>query len=332
MKQLLREYGPISALLLVSVFGYLLYENNREDVLSYSLDAIGTRLVGMVDDESSRDAVAAAFGRFKDRVLGGEVAPEQVETLAANVINLRQQATSLTPEQAELVLQSAFYAAAESTDVAAPLPEAVPAEELRVRPMLPRAPSALAPEDREALSQRLDALLAFEETVASVMETVEVEHATLAEHIYVQADEGLQITLDNKLEEVLPAVAFARLETEFKTLEENSMVVWQADLARTLHRERERAAHMAEHLAAYAEHDHSIAVVQALAELQHLGYRPGQAGPDSIIIEIQALDQSIRVDVEAAVEEALEQAADQIEAALEAAAEAAERQAAGSQR
>jgi hypothetical protein len=61
MTSSLREYGLIALLIAVSVGGYLLFERNKEDLLSFSLDAIGTKLVNLVDDETAKIRIAEAF-------------------------------------------------------------------------------------------------------------------------------------------------------------------------------------------------------------------------------------------------------------------------------
>ncbi len=75
MTSSLREYGLIALLIAVSVGGYLLFERNKEDLLSFSLDAIGTKLVNLVDDETAKIRIAEAFKRFQQQVRDNELRP-----------------------------------------------------------------------------------------------------------------------------------------------------------------------------------------------------------------------------------------------------------------
>ena len=54
MKNLLREYGLIIILIVVSMVGYLVVRSNEEEILARSLDGISERLVVVVDDAASR--------------------------------------------------------------------------------------------------------------------------------------------------------------------------------------------------------------------------------------------------------------------------------------
>ena len=126
MKKLLREYGLILILILVGIVGYLALRGNEQDILAHSLDGIRNRLVAMVDDVANREAIAAHFDRFKDKVLAKEVSTEDVEHVAANVLNLSNSGSSITPEQAELMLDMAS-SAPEATLLPMPVALAPPA-------------------------------------------------------------------------------------------------------------------------------------------------------------------------------------------------------------
>ncbi|MCH8961036.1 MAG: hypothetical protein IH820_06845, partial [Bacteroidetes bacterium] len=83
MNKLFREYGLIIILILVGIVGYLALRGEEQNILAHSLDGIRNRLVAMVDDVASREAIAVRFDRFKDKVLGQEVSPGEVENMAA---------------------------------------------------------------------------------------------------------------------------------------------------------------------------------------------------------------------------------------------------------
>ena len=116
MKRFLREYGVVVVVIIAGMVGYTIFYENKEEILTGSLDVIRERLVAMIDDVSSRDVVARHFDRFQEKVLAQEVPPAEVANIAANVLNLSNSGSTITPEQAALMLEFADETAARAFD------------------------------------------------------------------------------------------------------------------------------------------------------------------------------------------------------------------------
>ena len=104
MSELLREYGVIAVLMVVALSGYFLIGDRRGELMDYTLDMVGSRLIELADGEEEKDRIANQFARFSERVQRDEVSPQMVEIVAANVLNLRARGAVITPEEAELML------------------------------------------------------------------------------------------------------------------------------------------------------------------------------------------------------------------------------------
>lgn len=323
MRTLWREYGLIIILILVAMVGYLVVRGNEEDILAGSLDGLRDRLVAMIDDVASRQAIAAHFDRFKERVLAREVSLEEVEHVAANVMNLSNSGSTITPQQAALMLDMASSEprtllpmpetpeteAVESTPPVAPVPP-TPATP-RVAPAPPAPPT---PRDLDALGQRLRTMLAFNGEAQKVMDERPGRHEELARHIRYRFEQGLHVDLDDAMTGEMKQ----RIGREVQKLERRRMaVVWRQNMAEELHAERERARRELRSVATLKKRpSRDVRVVvsnleslESLKHLEALGYRPML--PDSI-------HHAIRVNLE----KALEAAHEDIEAAMEAHEEA----------
>jgi hypothetical protein len=222
MKKIWREYGLIAVLLAIALGGYFYLGEHKQDILSYSLDAIGNRLVDLVDDADSKDRIEAAFDSFKSRVLAHEVPIDRVESIAANVLNLTTSGASLSGEEAQLVLEL-------STE---PLTEALPAPELEeVVDDSPETPlpsvSVTAESDRTLadVGVKISALIAFAEKVDAMAPGAD---PVMKRHIRFTSDDGLRVEVDSVSGALWSTGSMRSLAQE---IEKEQMVTWAENVA-----------------------------------------------------------------------------------------------------
>lgn len=213
-RKTVRDYGFLVLCTLGLMIGFMIYRHYKQDVLAYSLDLIGDRLVGMVADEANRASVQALYDSFKERVLARGVSPERVEQVAANVLNLEHTGATLTPWQARVML-AAFH----------------PDSAVAVSPERPVDPAQL-----EALGQRLKSVCDFDERIHRMAAV----RRALGEKVHYDCKEGLRLSVDRKVREMLPEQDFERFIQELKPLERDKMVVWRDNLAAELRETRRR--------------------------------------------------------------------------------------------
>ncbi len=90
--------------MVVALSGYFLIGDRRGDIMDYTLDMLGTRLIELAASDGEKDEIARQFAEFSGRIERDEVSPEVVETVAANVLNLKARGAVVTPEDVELML------------------------------------------------------------------------------------------------------------------------------------------------------------------------------------------------------------------------------------
>ena len=273
--------------------GYAIMRETNSDLIHGSLDKIGARLVAMIDDVAGQETVAEQFKAFQEKVRAQEVPPEEVENIAANVLNLSNSGSTLTPEQAALMLEMAA-SAPEATLLptpAAPGDTTAPAPPLAAAsPRPPTAPAPPAPVDRDALAERLEAMIAFDVEVRQAM----AERRDVARHIRYRVDEGLHIDIDAEMAEEMAQ----RLAGHLERLEKRKMVVWKRNMAEEIRAERERARYELRSVEALKRRPPPREVrmamknLESLKHLETLGYRP-------------LLSDSIKREIKVHLEEAL---------------------------
>ncbi len=313
MRELLREYGLVIALIVVGMAGYLFFYEHKDDVLATTLDALGEQLIALVDEEAHKEALAARFDAFKQRVLAREVDPGQVESMAANVLNLRNSGEQLTPEEADKVLEWSLAEAPPLPDPpeaeawpAPPAPREAPQPPVRSEGTATAVP-APAPEAFEALGERLAAVLAFNKEVHKVTRKEAARQKKMAENLQYGCDESgeLKLTVDATLMAELHG-EMAQLDQEMKRLEKHKLIVKKKHLAREMQAEKVRIERELEavsrlHAAQGEAMQEALKSVSTLKHLEALGYRPGfdiEEITDLIddVVE-EAMEQDVDLDV-----------------------------------
>lgn len=329
MKNWLREYGLISLVIIVAMVGYVIYRQDRQDILATSLDVLRDRLVMIIDDAASRQVVAAHFDQFKQRVLSQEVTPEEVENVAANVLNFSNSGMTITPEQATMMLDLASDVpevtllpvsgeeASDDTLEASPPPAVAPTPTVRPAPSPRPAAAPVKPNDLNALGERLETVLAFDAQAQKAMDGRRGQ-PEMGQHIRYRLERGLHVVLD---EEMTPEMK-RRLAREAQKLTERRMaVVWKRNMAEEMRAERERARRELQSVTALQKRPprevrvavHNLKALETLKHLEMMGYQ-------------SMLADSVRREIKVHLEVALEALEKDLERAMEADGAAVEAQ------
>ncbi|MEL6823468.1 MAG: hypothetical protein AAFP70_17045, partial [Calditrichota bacterium] len=104
MNDTLRNAGII---LMIFVSAFVLYtvvnEVKQVDVEEH-MQQLGQLLFDRVPEGEERDALAAEYNDYVEKIRNREVAPESVERVAAGILNLSGSKKTLSPSEAEAVL------------------------------------------------------------------------------------------------------------------------------------------------------------------------------------------------------------------------------------
>lgn len=282
MKSSIREYGVILALIVVSVTGYLFFTQNKEDILAYSLEMLGTKLVALIDDETAKQRVAEAFSRFQEQVLNQEVSAEQVEMVAANVLNLTNSGTRLSPEEAELVLAMK----PESFTMKLPSPDPnfsgslEPQIEIKSPPQPPSAASRTV--QLAQLGENLEVMFEFSSAV-------EDQSKGATRFIRFDSDaNGIHVVVDPELEKHFQS---GRLKPVTEELDRKKLVRWQKELEKDVSRRAKLFESEAKKLATVQEgavqSTERADRIRTLAQIRHLQSLGITTGMDSAAISLE---------------------------------------------
>ncbi len=287
MKDILKEYGVIVLLIVVAISGYLLFTQNKQDIMAYTMDALGSRLAALATNDDSRERIVEAFDRFSDRVAKQELSPEQIELVAANVLNLSAKGESITPEEAEFMLYMDASDALPSplfTEADKGILYAEPAPITPIAPQTPISP-ILVTADFEALGSRLEAMVKF-------AETVEVAPAEAGRHFRFASDaNGIHVVIDPKLGDLVESPSYRPMARD---LDERKMVRWNDHLADEMDREIRRFDRRRERLArAQISAAGNAAQVERLGELVRI-QRLGAIGV-TVSMDSTAMNQEIEL-------------------------------------
>ena len=299
----MRKYVRYSLLIIVVLAAlmsadYFIVKQNP-DVLEYSMQTLGEKLVAMVPE--GKEAVKNLFDQFASQVHAKEVSPEQVELVAANILNLTNQNASLTAEEAESVLSFTLYSPDSDEWVTADSIGADSRIKLpRVRPRFrpPRKP--IEAPHLKALGERLK--MAFEYN-DKVLEAIK-DKQEIRRHFHFQIEDGLKLALDPDLKKAFGDGKFKEFELEFKVLKNQEMLVWQENLAVEMQERMERRHKELEEIVELRElkgmerleklHElQALKSLESLKNLEKLGFIPN-FDSDSLHVIIQTrIKQSI---------------------------------------
>lgn len=241
-----KEYGVIAVLIAVSLGGYFLIGDRREELMDQALDMLGSRLVELSAREDDRDDIARQFALFQEKVEREEISPEMVEAVAANVLNLRVRGAVITPEEAGLMLFS------EPQDQ---LPSPV---DPVTKPVYAVTKAPAKPASVKDLDERLKVM--FE-----LADAVQVEGDSASYHFHFAQDEhGIHVVLDPTVATKLESSA---AQSFYKDLERKEWIKWQNNLARDQARAESR---MKEQAARLARAEAAISVSTAAPEIASL--------------------------------------------------------------
>lgn len=274
-----RKIGFFLAVLLISAGIYLVMyaeKDVQQNMLKLSLNLMGDKLLAMVPEGADKNKLTELYEDFKQRVINGSVAPEQIENVAANILNVSNTETTITSQQAGGILRLAMVA---------PVPEVSAIGHVEPPP-IPEHP------EWENLGQRVKIMFEFNEQMHDAIKEQPEKRREFLKQIHYQVKDGLNLVVDTNLKQQMDEKEFIILAKEFKYLEQQELLAWQENLEVELEKEMKG---MLEELGALQESleehksKHIIVVLEdleALKSLEYLEYLP-TINADSIRIVVE---------------------------------------------
>lgn len=295
MGTFVKEYGLIAVLIAVALSGYFLVGDRRGDIMDYTLDMIGTRLVDLAQGEDEKQEIARQFAAFSERVERDEVAPEVIESVAANVLNLRARGAMITPEEAELMLYP------ESPAVLPSPADSVSGVQPAFAYTVASKPGTPVRVHMEELGERITYMFEMADAIGSQADSNRT-------HIHFARDEhGVHVILDPSIEPLFESTVAGNL---YADMSEKEWVRWEANFAEQQERNAKRLEAQAEKLAALenAQKDAWEASqarrIDALKRVQKLAMMGATTDLDTLVLnqEVESLLQGLSFEIESMVD------------------------------
>lgn len=290
-----RKIGFVLAAIVISVAIYLTFyaeEEVKQSVLEYSLDLMGEKLLALVPAGTEKNKLTELYQDFKERATKGNVAPQQIESMAANILNTSNAETELTPQQAEGILRSAMLAPTPMSEL--PYIELGSGE-------TPQLASVSKPEILQFVGKRVRTMFELNEKVYVAIKTNALKHHEKARQIHYRVKDGLNIVMDLNLRSHLDEEEFENLTELLKALEQERVLKWEKDLSVELEKEmaetKKELAALQEPLDELQEQKsfEILKELESLKSLEHLRHIP-LIHPDSIrkVVEMSLREAGIR--------------------------------------
>lgn len=297
MSRMMRDAGFVLLLLaLAASLSWFFSKVRKEGVESY-LALLGNQLFATVPEGADKDELKKKYDQFLVEVADRKIPPEQVEKVAASILNASNASEALTAQQVEAVLALAALPEGgleKELSIVQVLPPEAPKVPARAgQDSLPRPPETRVgvfentPEAWAALNERLKNLYEFNHKLHGALVAPEMPRM----HMEYRFEPGMKMRLivDDSLKHEIMRRNDAALTREWQRLEQKKLVVAQQNFATHLRSEQARLQQELQRLRALQRQTQPVPeknsqAWQALEALKDLPAIVTVVAADSVII------------------------------------------------
>ncbi|NNF36406.1 MAG: hypothetical protein HKN68_20055 [Saprospiraceae bacterium] len=193
-------------------------EEVKNDAIEYSLNKLGDTFFSLIAESPEKDEMRKKYNGFVQRSINGEVDQEQIEYVAANMLNASNSQDRINPQLASNIV--------ETTDPAPSIDkkDTEPSDNREKR---------LDENKMKLLGDRLSKILDFNDKLKE-----SYAERDFSEKVFYKFDEGIKINLDEDLKNILEdAEQSVQVFVEFQ---ENQDFTWVNDLSENLKLEQSK--------------------------------------------------------------------------------------------
>jgi len=286
MRKKFRDYGLIASLVfIIAIGGYWILQQVKQESLGHYVGLLGEKLLAMVPESSEKRTIEKMFSNFQTQVEEKQLAPEQVEEVAAGIINISNISDTVSVAEAEAILGGAVVSPKEKRERIELRVETEPKGEVNI---------AQEREKWDKLQKRLKDVYVFNERLKKRTEDREAEQRYMY-HI----DKNLKIIADSKIRPALEAEnrSNRQIEREMRELERQNIIIWREDLQSQL----KEQVKMVEEKLKQLQESKELRNLAKIKVLQNLNLDAKLKGLDTLIInEIYNLD-SLQIKLDTSV-------------------------------
>jgi hypothetical protein len=208
-RDLLRGVVTILLLFFASMIVFKVFYEVKQDGIDYYVELLGDKLLSMVPEGSGKEKLDALYGEFLSKVKNREVTPQQVERVAANILNASKVHDTLSAERAEEVLQLAFY----------------PVQERKMA----QGSDSLSNAKWLAAGERLKTVILFDDEIRRKVDLMKSYENQVKNQFQYRVTDGLVIEADPGIKFELIRLDAEKIAQELEKLEKQRIVEWKED-------------------------------------------------------------------------------------------------------
>ena len=231
----------VSFVITVGIFWlFFLDKESKNNILEYSLNLLGKRLIAMVPDNSDKSSVKNLYDNFVKQAAAKKITPKQVEYVAANILNLSNLDTTLTPEQAEAVLEFSLEAPLELEKISEKSEALKTTSEKGHITMIVTPPSSkeIPQKKWNELGVRIQELNEMNDELNRAMRDQSGGKGEECLHLNYRIDNGLRITLDHRMKEKLQDKKYRQLSRDIHRMEDKHLLEWRKNFEKEMKKMR----------------------------------------------------------------------------------------------
>lgn len=219
MTVILKKIGLFLAAASLTVIIFVLFFLDRRAQVSAfesTLNLLGKKLVTMIPNEEDRTPVKEEFEKFVKNTREKKITPEQVEYITANILNLSNRDTVITPEQAQAVLHFSLAAPAIWGEKTGKLEQVAGSEKVLDR--------------WREVSERVVRLNQANNELQKTIKRSKVPDAVQENIARIQIaviNDGLVFSVNPELKTKNLSAETGKVEKELERLEKEKLLVWQ---------------------------------------------------------------------------------------------------------
>jgi len=224
-----RDIGFILSLcLIIFIAIYFAVSRFSETGIADYLEVIGNNLVDMIPEDKDKEKVAELYDEFVDQVENKKVSPNEVEEVAANLINLSMSDTVISTAKAEAAIKILTITPEEAGYIQL---------EKESLDSLPPASGQLGLREQRwiAIEDRLKAIVELDIEMKNKSKFLEQTNETLSKQLKFRVTKDLDVVIDSEVKpDPNKDIDLDKLDIKLRQLEKKKIILWEAALKEEL--------------------------------------------------------------------------------------------------
>ncbi|MFT4566606.1 MAG: hypothetical protein ACI9FN_001567 [Saprospiraceae bacterium] len=190
----------------------------QNNLLESSLNTLGDRLFSLIGDGVGKDILKEKYDAFVKRAVNGDANQDQIEYVAANILNATNSQDTIQPDLATRIV--------DATDTSFK-----PGNTVVVEALVKKIPMSFA--QTTSLGESLVKILKMNDNLKKSCSKKRPDEY-FAEKVFYKFDKGIVMTLNEDIKSTLDEADFEEIIVELHELEKGKKMKWKKELSQAL--------------------------------------------------------------------------------------------------